>query len=44
VEFSGPEERTPEILEIIKKVSGEIDTVISLDVACRAGKDGSWPL
>jgi len=33
----------PELFEILKKVSKEIDTVFSLDVATRVNPDGTIP-
>jgi NAD-dependent dihydropyrimidine dehydrogenase PreA subunit len=43
LEFSIPLERLPDLLETLKRVSGEIETVFSLCVAIRAEQDGTIP-
>lgn len=43
VEFMIPAERLPEVLEVLDKVSGGIDTVFSGDIIARVGEDGSAP-
>jgi hypothetical protein len=43
VEFLLPAERLPEVLEVLDRVSREIDTVFSGDIISRTGADGSTP-
>ena len=43
LEFKLELEKLPELFEILKKVSKEIDTVFSLDIATRVNPDGSIP-
>ncbi len=43
VEFAVPNEKLAAILEKIREVSKKIDTVFSLDLACRVEEDGSTP-
>ena len=31
------------VLSLIRKTAAGLDTVISVDVACRAAQDGTWP-
>jgi len=44
VEFMCPNEKVVQVLQAIKKVSGELDTVFSLEVCCRAEDDGTFPM
>lgn len=43
VEFTIPIQRLPEVLAKLRSVSGQIDTVFSVGVACRVQPDGSVP-
>lgn len=43
LEFVVEEKKLPELLEVVKKVSKEIDTVFALDLITRLGRDGSVP-
>jgi NAD-dependent dihydropyrimidine dehydrogenase PreA subunit len=43
LEFVVEEKKLPEILEVVKKVSKEIDTVFALDLITRLTPDGSVP-
>ena len=43
VEFMIPAERLPQILDVLDRVSQEIDTVVSGDIISRVGEDGSVP-
>lgn len=43
IEFSVEMDRLKEVLLVLKEVSTRIDTVFSLDLACRVGEDGSIP-
>ena len=43
VEFMTPVERLPQILEVLDRVSREINTVFSGDIITRIGPDGSIP-
>ena len=43
LEFAIKPEQLPDLFEALKKVSGEIDAVFSLDVATRIAPDGSVP-
>jgi hypothetical protein len=43
VEFMIPAERLPQVLEVLDRVSREIDTVFSGDIISRVGEDGSVP-
>ena len=43
VEFMAPVEKLPEVLEVLDRVSKEIDTVFSGDIISRVGRDGSVP-
>jgi hypothetical protein len=38
-----PLERVPDVLEIIKGIAPELDTVISIDINARCGPDGEVP-
>jgi NAD-dependent dihydropyrimidine dehydrogenase PreA subunit len=42
IEFAVENEKLLEVLEIIKETAKSLDTVFSVDVACRANVDGSW--
>jgi len=44
VEFVLPEAAAGELLEIVRELSGEVDTVFNVCVALRANADGSSPL
>jgi hypothetical protein len=41
IELKSPLEATPRILETLKKVAGEIETVMSIGIGTRCGPDGS---
>jgi len=43
IEFSVEMGRLKEVLETLRDVSTRIDTVFTLDLACRVGEDGSFP-
>jgi NAD-dependent dihydropyrimidine dehydrogenase PreA subunit len=43
LEFSLKLERLPELFDVLRKVAGEIDTVFTVDLACRVDHDGSVP-
>ncbi len=43
VEFMIPDEKLPQVLEVLDRVSREIDTVFSGDIISRVGADGSVP-
>lgn len=43
LEFSMKLEQLPELFDVLKKVEKEIDSVFSLDLACRLNPDGSNP-
>jgi hypothetical protein len=43
VEFMIPAEKLPRVLEVLDRVSREIDTVFSGDIISRVGADGSVP-
>ena len=43
VEFMIPAERIPQVLDVLDRVSQEIDTVFSGDIITRVGEDGSVP-
>jgi NAD-dependent dihydropyrimidine dehydrogenase PreA subunit len=43
IEFSVPLERVPQVLAKLEKVSGEIETVFSLDIITRVGEQNEWP-
>lgn len=43
VEFGAPLEKVPAILQRLKEVEGELETVFSLDLAARVPEDGSLP-
>jgi hypothetical protein len=43
IEFMAPCSRLPRVLEVVDKVSREIDTVLSGDIISRVGIDGSVP-
>lgn len=43
VEFMIPQEKLPRVLEVVERVSKEIDTVFSGDIISRIGIDGSVP-
>jgi hypothetical protein len=38
-----PADRLPEVLDVLDRVSREIDTVFSGDIIARVGEDGSAP-
>jgi hypothetical protein len=44
VEFTIPIEKAQGVFSLVKEVSGEIDTVFSLDLICKVGGDGSLPI
>ncbi len=44
LEFAIKLEQLPQLLEIIKRVAAEIETVFSLDIATRVNPDGSVPI
>lgn len=43
IEFKIRLEQLPELFEIVKKISGQVETVFSLDLATRLAPDGSVP-
>ena len=43
IEFGVPLQRVPEVLEKLKKVAGEIETVFSLDLCTRVGVNNELP-
>ena len=43
IEITVGESRLIEVLELIRKTAEGLETVISMDVACRADRDGAWP-
>jgi NAD-dependent dihydropyrimidine dehydrogenase PreA subunit len=43
LEFCVRQEQLPALFEILKRVAGEIDTVFSLDLACRVNPDWTVP-
>jgi ferredoxin len=43
IEFCVKVEKLPELFQILKKVEKQIDSVFSLDIACRLNPDGSNP-
>ena len=43
IEFGCKIEQLKEVLGVLKDVSSKIDTVFTLDLACRVGEDGSVP-
>lgn len=42
IEFAVPNEKLLYILDLVKEVTDQLDTVVSVDVASRANKDGSF--
>jgi predicted molibdopterin-dependent oxidoreductase YjgC len=44
VEFICPNEKVVPVLQAVKKVSGELDTVFSLEVCCLVDDDGTFPM
>ena len=43
IEFAIEETRLLDVLALIRRTAKGLDTVISMDVACRAAQDGTWP-
>ena len=43
IEFSVRQEQLPELFDILREVAQEIDTVFTVDLACRVNPDGSVP-
>jgi hypothetical protein len=43
IEITVPEAKLLDVLALIKETANGLDTVISMDVACRAAQDGTWP-
>lgn len=43
IEFAVEEAKLLDVLALIKETAKDLETVISMDVACRAAEDGSWP-
>jgi NAD-dependent dihydropyrimidine dehydrogenase PreA subunit len=43
IEFAVEETRLLDVLALIKETAKGLETVISMDVACRAAQDGTWP-
>jgi len=43
LEFRMPVEKAPQVLEALRKVAGEIETVMSIDIGARLEPDGSNP-
>jgi NAD-dependent dihydropyrimidine dehydrogenase PreA subunit len=43
IEFAVEEAKLLDVLALIKETTKDLETVISMDVACRAAKDGTWP-
>ncbi|MCX5820466.1 MAG: 4Fe-4S dicluster domain-containing protein [Deltaproteobacteria bacterium] len=43
IEFAVEEAKLLDVLALIKETAKELDTVISMDVACRTAQDGTWP-
>jgi NAD-dependent dihydropyrimidine dehydrogenase PreA subunit len=43
IEFAVEETKLLDILALIKETAKGLETVISMDVACRAAQDGTWP-
>ena len=43
IEFAVDEAKLLDVLALIKETAKELETVISMDVACRAAEDGTWP-
>jgi carbon monoxide dehydrogenase subunit G len=43
LEFRMPVEKAPRVLETLRKVAGEIETVMSIDIGARLEPDGSNP-
>ena len=44
VEFICPNDKVVTVLKAIKEVSGELETVFSLEICCTAEEDGSFPM
>jgi len=43
IEITVPEAKLIAVLNLIRETAKGLETVISMDVACRAAKDGTWP-
>ncbi len=43
IEVTVEEARLLDVLELIKETAKGLETVVSMDVACRAAQDGTWP-
>lgn len=43
IEITVAEAKLLDVLTLIRQTAKGLDTVISMDVACRAAQDGSWP-
>jgi NAD-dependent dihydropyrimidine dehydrogenase PreA subunit len=43
IEFSVKQEQLPKLFDILAKVAQEVDTVFTVDLACRVNPDGSVP-
>ena len=43
IEVTVPESEMLPVLELVNKIGADLDTVCSVDVACRAGLDIRWP-
>jgi hypothetical protein len=43
IEFAVEETKLLDVLALIRQTAKGLDTVISMDVACRAAQDGTWP-
>jgi NAD-dependent dihydropyrimidine dehydrogenase PreA subunit len=43
IEFSVRQEQLPELFDVLAKVAQEVDTVFTVDLACRVNPDGSVP-
>jgi NAD-dependent dihydropyrimidine dehydrogenase PreA subunit len=43
IEFAVEEAKLLDVLALVKETAKDLETVISMDVACRAAEDGTWP-
>lgn len=43
IEITVEEAKLLDVLALIRETAKDLDTVISMDVACRAAQDGTWP-
>lgn len=43
IEFAVEEAKLLDVLTLIRETAKRLETVISMDVACRAAEDGTWP-